>query len=73
MPHKSKSVIFENNGLTIGEQKNAIKNFYNLLLTDFRHMLFGCYVIVTSRSKKLIGPDRKLRLQITKSRGSEEN
>ena len=28
----------ENNRLTIGEQKNAIENVYNLLLTEFRHM-----------------------------------
>ena len=36
--HIAKLVIFENNGLTIGEQKNAIQNFYNPLLTEFRHM-----------------------------------
>ena len=34
--HIAKSVIFENNRLTMGEQKNAILNFYNLLLTEFR-------------------------------------
>ena len=28
-------MIHENNGLTIGEQKNAIQNFYNPLLTEF--------------------------------------
>ena len=31
--------MHENNGLTIGEQKNAIQNFYNPLLTEFRDML----------------------------------
>ena len=31
--------IFENNRLAIGEQKNAIENFYALLLTEFRHMV----------------------------------
>ena len=35
--HIAKSAIIENNSLTIGEQKNAIENFYNLLLTEFRH------------------------------------
>ena len=34
----TKLAIFENNRLTIGEQKNAIQNFYNLLLTEFRDM-----------------------------------
>ena len=34
----AKLVIFENNRLTIGEQKNAIQNFYNPLLTEFRLM-----------------------------------
>ena len=28
----------ENNRLTIGEQKNAIENFYNPLLMEFRLM-----------------------------------
>ena len=37
--HIAKSVIFENNRLTIGEQKNAIQNFYNLLLIEFRVMM----------------------------------
>ena len=32
-------LIPENNRLTIGEQKNAIQNIYNLLLTEFRHMV----------------------------------
>ena len=36
--HNAKSAIHENNGLTIGEQKNGIRNFYNLLLTEFRDM-----------------------------------
>ena len=31
--HIVKSGIFENNGLTIGEKKNAIEKFYTLLLT----------------------------------------
>ena len=31
-----KSAKFENNGLTIVEQKNVIENSYNLLLTEFR-------------------------------------
>ena len=35
--HNAKSAIHENNGLTI-EQKSAIQNFYNPLLTEFRHM-----------------------------------
>ena len=26
-PHNAKSAIYENNGLTIGEQMNAIQNF----------------------------------------------
>ena len=34
-------MIHENNGLTIGEQKNAIQNFYNPLLTEFRDMWWG--------------------------------
>ena len=34
----AKSAIVENNSLTMGEQKNAIENFYYLLLTEFRHM-----------------------------------
>ena len=29
--------IFENNRPTIGEQYNAIQNFYNQLLTDYCH------------------------------------
>ena len=33
--HIAKLVIFENNGLTIGEQKNAIQNFYNPLVQNF--------------------------------------
>ena len=37
--HIAKLGIFENNGLTIGEQKNAIEKFYTLLLTEFRDML----------------------------------
>ena len=28
-------LIFENNKLTIGEEKNAIENFYNLFLPEF--------------------------------------
>ena len=36
VPHIAKFIIFENNMLTIGEQKNAIHNFYNLLLKEFR-------------------------------------
>ena len=36
--HIAKLAIFKNNRLTIGEQKNAIQNFYNLLLTEFRLM-----------------------------------
>ena len=36
--HIAKSGIFENNGLTMGEQKNAIEKFYTLLLTEFRDM-----------------------------------
>ena len=39
--HIAKSAIFENNRLTIGQQKNAIQNFYNLLLTEFRLMRRG--------------------------------
>ena len=33
--HNARLVIYENNGLTIGEQKNAIQNCYNPLLTEF--------------------------------------
>ena len=36
--HITKLGIFKNNGLTIGEQKNAIEKFYTLLLTEFRDM-----------------------------------
>ena len=36
--HIAKSGIIENNGLTIGEQKNAIEKFYTLLLTEYRDM-----------------------------------
>ena len=36
--HNAKLAIHGNNGLTIGEQKNAIQNFYNPLLTEFRDM-----------------------------------
>ena len=36
--YKAKSGTHENNELTIEEQKNAIQNFYNPLLTEFRHM-----------------------------------
>ena len=36
--HNAKLAIHENNRLTIGEQKNAIQNYYNLLLTEFPHM-----------------------------------
>ena len=36
--HNAKLAIHENNGLTIGEQKNPIQNFYNPLLTEFRDM-----------------------------------
>ena len=36
--HIAKSAIVEYNSLTVGEQKNAIQNFYNLLLTEFHHM-----------------------------------
>ena len=35
----AKSGIFENDGLTIGEQKNAIEKLYTLLLTEFCDML----------------------------------
>ena len=38
IPHNAKSSIHENNGLTIGEQKNAIQNCYNPLLIEVRHM-----------------------------------
>ena len=38
MNHNAKSAIHENKRLTIGEQKNAIQNLYNPLLTEFRHM-----------------------------------
>ena len=34
----AKSGIFENIGLTIGEQENAIQKFYTLLLTEFPDM-----------------------------------
>ena len=36
--HIAKLAIFENNRLTIGEQKNAIENFYHLLLSEIRHV-----------------------------------
>ena len=36
--HHAKSMIHENNGLTIGEQKNTIQNFYNPLLAELRDM-----------------------------------
>ena len=36
--HMAKSVIVENNRLTIGEQYIAIQNFYNPVLTEFRLM-----------------------------------
>ena len=35
----TRSVIFENNWLTVGKQYNAVQNFYNLLLTEFHHMI----------------------------------
>ena len=37
--HNAKSAIHENNGLIIGEQKKAIQNLYNPLLTEFRHVI----------------------------------
>ena len=37
--HIAKLAIFENNRLTIGEQKNTIQNFYNILLMEF-HLMF---------------------------------
>ena len=39
--HRSiaKTAIFDNNRLTIGEQKNAIENVYKLLLIEFRYMV----------------------------------
>ena len=37
--HNAKKAIHENNGLSIGEQKNAIQNLYNPLLTEFLDML----------------------------------
>ena len=37
--HSAKQAIHENNGLTIGEQKNTIQNFYNPLLTEFYDMI----------------------------------
>ena len=36
----AKLVIFENNWPTIGEQKNAIENFHNLLQKEFRHIMY---------------------------------
>ena len=33
--HIAKLAKFQNNGLTIREQKNGIENFYNLLLTEY--------------------------------------
>ena len=36
---QKKSFIFENNSLTIGEQKNVAQNFHNLLLTEF-HLIY---------------------------------
>ena len=38
--------LFENNGLTIGEQCDTIHNFYNALLTKFRLMM--CIKFLTS-------------------------
>ena len=39
--HNAKLAVFENNRLiTIGEQKDTFQNFYNLLLTEFRHKLY---------------------------------
>ena len=40
LSHNAKLAIHGNNGLTIGEQQNAIQNFYNPLLTAFRHMSY---------------------------------
>ena len=39
--HIAKLAIFENNRLTIGEQKNAIQNMYNQMLTEFCLMFSG--------------------------------
>ena len=36
--HNAKLAIHEKNWLTIREQKNAIQNFYNPLLTEFHNM-----------------------------------
>ena len=38
IPHQE---MLKNSRLTIGEQKNAIENFYNLLLTTFRLMMLS--------------------------------
>ena len=37
--HKEKSAIHEDNGLTVGEQKNAIQNCNNPLLKEFRDLM----------------------------------
>ena len=58
--HIAKSVIFENNRLIIEEQKNAIQNAYNLLLTEFRVMVIhyclttACQTIIYYRKLKLM-------------------
>ena len=49
----AKLVILENNRLTIEGQKNAIENFYNLLLTKFRHAIYkftGIYSVIVDVS-----------------------
>ena len=50
--HNAKWTIQKNNSITIGEQKNAIQNFYTLLLTEFRHMRHsGGVGVAGTRSK----------------------
>ena len=45
--HNAKYAIRENNGLTIGEQKNASQYFENTLLTEFHDMLTSCSSVVS--------------------------
>ena len=52
--HNAKSAIHVNNGLTIGEQKNIIQNFYNPLLKEFRHMLASKFAIRKVKSSYMV-------------------
>ena len=49
--------MHENTRLTIGEQKNAIQNFYNPLLTEFRDKLehFSICKMLSNKKSRTYG------------------